>query len=185
MASAILLRTMTYLALLRGINVGGNSTVPMETLKECLMKLGFLNVRTYINSGNVLFETAPTDAGELQNIIELALLKRFDFPITVIIKNEKELRRIAKAVPSHWQNNATQKTDILFLRDTYDNPKTRTLIAHTKDVDAIIYTKGALIWNVSKDQYSKSGMRKFIGTTVYKNMTARNVNTVRKLASLV
>ncbi len=176
---------MTYLALLRGINVAGHSTVPMDTLKDCLTKLGFQNVQTYINSGNVIFETEATEQALLANTIELALLQTFNFPITVIIRSEKELKKIAKAVPSHWQNNAAQKTDILFLRPDYDSPKTRNKIATTPGVDSLIYTKGAIIWNVPKDQYNKSGMRKFIGTTVYKNMTARNVNTVRKLASLV
>lgn len=176
---------MTYLALLRGINVGGNGTVPMDALKDCLVKLGYENVRTYINSGNVLFDTAVTDQSELANTIGLALLETFDFPITVIIRSEKELKKIAKAIPSHWQNNDEQKTDVLFLLPDYDSPKTKAKIATTPGVDALIYTKGALIWNVSKDQYNKSGMRKFIGSVVYKNMTARNVNTVRKLASLV
>ena len=53
------------------------------------------------------------------------------------------------------------------------------------NVDTLIYIEGALIWNLRREHYSKSGMNTFIGTPIYKNMTARNVNTVRKLAELM
>ena len=69
--------------------------------------------------------------------------------------------------------------------EEYDKKSSLNLIEINKDVDNLIYVKGAIIWNLNKMDYSKSRMHKFIGTIVYKNMTARNVNTVRKLNELL
>jgi uncharacterized protein (DUF1697 family) len=84
-----------------------------------------------------------------------------------------------------WANDAEQKTDVLFLWDDFDDKKSLTLIKTTPKVDTLKYVAGAIVWNVKRDDYTKSGMNKFIGTLVYKNMTARNVNTVRKLGELM
>jgi uncharacterized protein (DUF1697 family) len=76
------------------------------------------------------------------------------------------------------------KTDVLFLYDVFDKKDTLGLIFQNPAVDTLKYVEGAIIWSVPRAGASKSGMKKFIGTLVYKNMTARNVNTVRKLAEM-
>lgn len=174
---------MVYVALLRGINVGGNSKVEMKKLKAVFEKLGFENVSTYINSGNVIFGTTKKE-NSLVSEIEKALKKEFGFEIRVVVRNAKNIASLCKDIPKNYQNDAKQKTDILFLWDEYDNKKSLDLIKAT-DVDNLSYADGAIVWNVEKAKLNKSGMKKFIGTTIYKNMTARNVNTVRKLAELM
>ena len=170
-----------YVALLRGINVGGNNKVEMKKLKSVFESAGFLNVATYINSGNVIFETNKT---ELDILIEKILHKNFHFPIRVVVRDAKNIQKLCAAIPSNWSNDTKQKTDILFLWDHYDNKKSITLIKAT-DVDTLVYVPGAIIWNVPRSDYRKSGMHKFIGSDVYQHMTARNVNTVRKLHELM
>lgn len=170
-----------YVALLRGINVGGNSKVEMKKLKEVFESLGFSNVSTYINSGNVIFETSKATSPQ---IIEIALKKQFGFEIKTIVRDSKNIEKICKEVPKSWQNNKEQKTDVIFLWDEFDNKKSLNLIKST-EVDNIIYIKGCLIWNIDRKNYGKSAMNKFIGTLLYKNMTARNINTVRKLDNIV
>jgi uncharacterized protein (DUF1697 family) len=170
-----------YVALLRGINVGGNNKVEMKKLKTVFESAGFQNVSTYINSGNVIFETDKT---ELETLIEKVLHKNFNFPIRVVIRDAKKIQKLCNLIPRNWTNDTEQRTDILFLWNHYDSQKSIGLIK-TTDVDTLIYVPGAIVWNLTRSNVNKSGMKKFIGSEVYKNMIARNVNTVRKLHELM
>lgn len=170
-----------YVALLRGINVGGNNKVEMPKLKKVFESLGFSNVSTYINTGNVIFET---DKKDLDTVIEKTLLKTFGFEIRTVVRDAKNIQKLCRALSPSLTNDTKQKTDILFLWDEYDSKKSIELIK-VNEVDNLKYIDGAIVWNVKREDYNKSGMNKFIGTAVYKNMTARNINTVRKLNELM
>jgi uncharacterized protein (DUF1697 family) len=170
-----------YVALLRGINVGGKSKVEMKKLKAIFETLGYENVSTYINSGNVIFTTAEKDTQKIVADIEHALAKKLGMQLRVVVRDAKNIQKLVKAIPAEWLNNAEQKTDILFLWDAYDTKKSLGLIKQCEGVDTLLYISGAIVWNIDRVYYSKSGMQKFIGTELYKHMTARNVNTVRKL----
>ena len=174
-----------YVALLRGINVGGNSKVEMARLRSVFIALGHTNVSTYINSGNVLFETDKKDVLLLTGAIEHALKKEFGFPISVLLRDEKTLRKVAAAIPPTCVNDANQKADVLFLWGAFDRKQTLALLSTNPAVDRVHYVVGSIVWSVDRKDYKKSGMQKFIGTDVYKHMTARNVNTVRKLDELL
>jgi len=174
-----------YLALLRGVNVGGKNRVEMKTLKAVFEGLGFDNVSTYINSGNVIFESNLNDADELILQIRSALKENFTFDIHLIIRSRINIIKLAKLIPKDWQNDGIQKTDVLFLCKDYDNKKSLSLIKLVSRIDNAIYISGAIVWNIKVQDWSKSGMSKFTDSELYKNMTARNVNTVRKLAELV
>lgn len=176
---------MQYVALLRGINVGGNNKVAMSDLKKVCEGLGFSDVRTYINSGNVLFSSAKKTNAALAATIERALHKAFGFEIRVLVRDAANLRALVKAIPGAWENNVEQRTDILFLWEKYDSKKTLSVIKQNPEVDRLEYHHSAIVWHLRRKDLSKSGMRDFIGTPVYKHMTARNVNTLRKLVSLL
>ena len=168
-------------ALLRGINVGGNSKVEMPRLKKLFENLGFDNVSTYINSGNVIFDSA----GKVDvDLIEKELEKEFGFSVRVVIHDSQNILDLCKKIPKDWTNDDEQKTDILFLWEKYDNKKSLELIKAT-EVDNLKYLDGAIVWNIKRKDYKKSAMNKFIGTDLYKHMTARNINTVRKLGERV
>ena len=173
-----------YVALMRGINVGGNNKVEMKKLKLIFESLGYCNVSTYINSGNVIFDTEKEE-GKLVIEIEKTLKKNFGFEIKCLIRDQENIIKINKKIPKEWKNDTEQKTDILFLWDEFQNKKTLELIATNPVVDNLLYIDGTIIWNVRRSDYTKSGMKKFIGTKVYKNMTARNVNTVLKLGEMM
>ncbi len=174
-----------YVALLRGINVGGNNKVPMSVLKELFEKNGFDNVLTYINSGNVMFGSVENNLTLLTDKIERLLKVHFEFDIKTTIRSGENIRNLIRKLPQTWQNNTEQKTDILFLWEKYNNAKSLQLIKTNPAVDNLIYIDGAIVWNILRKNYSKSSMHKFIGSELYKNMTARNINTVRKLATLI
>jgi uncharacterized protein (DUF1697 family) len=172
-----------YVALLRGINVGGNNKIEMKKLKTVFETLGFTDVSTYINSGNVIFSTDKKE--DLPEEIENALKKNFGFVVPVVIRDAKNIAKVCKAIPQEWTNDTDTKTDVLFLWDEHDSKKTIDLITKNPEVDTLLYVSGAIAWSVKRINYTKSGRKKFIGTKVYKGMTARNVNTVRKLNQLL
>lgn len=176
---------MKYVALLRGINVGGNNKVPMERLRKCFEKAGFKNVSTYINSGNVIFETNLKSTESIAAKIERIIVNDFGFPVRVVVRSANNIKKVASAIPKSWQNDSEQKSDVLFLWDNYANKKSLSLIETKAGIDNVSYIDGTILWNVDRKQYGKSGMNKFVGTELYKNMTARNVNTVRKLSEMV
>ncbi len=96
---------MKYIALLRGINVGGNSLIKMSELKKCFENIGLDDVRTYINSGNVIFTSSMTNKLKLANKIESEIEKTFLFPVRVVVIDEKSYRKIIKSVPKGWKYN--------------------------------------------------------------------------------
>lgn len=84
----------SYIALLRGINIGPHKRIKMEALQRALQELGFEDIRTYIQSGNVVFKTASTDTTRLANKIEKKLLSAFGFPVPVIVRTSAELHQV-------------------------------------------------------------------------------------------
>src|SRR5438552_3642612 len=104
----------TYVALLRGINVGGNSLVSMAELKTCFEKMGFESVRTYINSGNVVFRAAKTDAQKLEILIAKQLHKQFLLPIVVVVHSLPEMHELVAGIPASWQKPDGQKLNVIF-----------------------------------------------------------------------
>jgi uncharacterized protein (DUF1697 family) len=170
---------MKYIALLRGINVGGNHRVEMKQLKAIFESLGYTAVFTYINSGNIVFESNKKPE---QKKVELALKKEFGFDIPLLIKTEKEMARIAAAIPDKWKNDTSQRTDVAYLFPEIDKKTIIKEMPLKAEFAEIIYSKGAIIWNILRKNYNKSHLNKIIGSKIYQLMTVRNANTARYLA---
>lgn len=138
----------TYVALLRGINVGGNSKVDMKQLKVSFEKMGHFNVRTLINSGNVIFDSERTDIAQLNQEIMMNLTLIFGFQIPTVLRDKETLKMICENFPMTWENNEEQKTDILFLGEQVDHEDVIKRIIHNPDVDTLIYFKRSIGWNI-------------------------------------
>jgi uncharacterized protein (DUF1697 family) len=179
------IKSMIYIALFRGINVGGNNKVEMKKLKSLLERTGFENVVTYINSGNVIFKKSGggSDA-ELARIIEQAVKDEFQLDLKIVVINSNHLDAICREIPADWVKNDEMRTDVLFLWEKYDYPGVLDIIKY-KEVDNVKYVPGALVWNVREKDYTKSNMVKLVGTDLYRHITIRNVNTVRRLHEMV
>lgn len=176
---------MVYVALLRGINVGGNARVEMSRLKALFEdSLGFTDVKTYINSGNVIFSSSQKDQKKLCQQVEKAIEGEFGFAVPVVIKSADQLKIIAGAIPADAQNNSDMKCDVLFLWDEVDSPQTLKDLEVREGIDQVKYTPGAIIWCVKRDDINKSKLLKIVGTPFYKKVTIRNCNTTRKLNEL-
>lgn len=179
------IKSMIYIALFRGINVGGNNKVEMKKLKSLLERTGFENVVTYINSGNVIFKKSGGGSeAELARIIEQAVKDEFQLDLKIVVINSNHLDAICREIPADWVKNDEMRTDVLFLWEKYDYPGVLDIIKY-KEVDNVKYVQGALVWNVSEKDYTKSNMVKLVGTDLYRHITIRNVNTVRKLHEMV
>jgi len=172
---------MKYIALLRGINVGGNRKVEMKRLKKLFESLGYSSVITYLNSGNAIFDS-DTKQDTLQKEIPKELKKEFGFEIQTLVKNEKEVKKIADAIPKNWKNDSEQKSDVAYLFPEIDSKKTIDEFPIKKEFIDMRHVKGAIIWNVMKKDYNKSHLNKIISLKQYQLMTVRNVNTARHLA---
>lgn len=175
---------MIYVALLRGINVGGNNKVEMKKLKTTFELLGFTNVVTYINSGNIVFKCVSEELEIITDKIEKAIKKDFGLDIKVLLRSFDDIETVCKKLPDNWVKNDVMRTDVMFLWEEFDNPKVMEYLK-INPVDNVKYIPGAVLWNVEGKNYSKSGMVKLVGTELYRNMTIRNVNTVRKLHQIM
>jgi uncharacterized protein (DUF1697 family) len=171
---------MKYIALLRGINVGGNHIVKMDALKRLFESIGCFNVSTYINSGNVLFET-KLKKKEISKRLEIIFKENFDFDIPLLVKTSREMKLISDSIPSEWKNDNVEKTDIAYLFAEIDNAEIIDKLPIKREFLDIRYVKGAIFWNVKRKNYNKSNLNKIITSKYYKFMTVRNVNTVRGL----
>jgi uncharacterized protein (DUF1697 family) len=94
----------TYIALLRGINVGGHKIIKMDALREAFVGLGFSEVATYVQSGNVVFKAAAKISGDLAKKIEEMLLRRFNMTVPVIVRNAEEIALVLKNNPFLKEN---------------------------------------------------------------------------------
>jgi len=175
---------MRYVALLRGINVGGNAKIEMSRLRQVFETLGSTNVITYINSGNVLFDD-NRGRNDLPHIIEQAIQEEFALNVPVLVRTADEIQALAALIPADWSNDTVQRTDVLFLWDTIDNDEILAKVKINQDIERLIYTPGALIWNIGREHVRRGAAIKLIKTDVYKQMTIRNSTTVRKLANLL
>jgi len=176
---------MIYVALLRGINVGGNNKIDMKQLKATFERIGMSKVVTYINTGNIIFENNGLSQHELVDIIERGIAEDFQLNIKVVIRSIKQYGEMMKAIPDDWRNDTSMKSDIMFLWEDVDNEKVLEQLKVKAGIDTIYYVPGAVLWSVAREHVTKSGMTGIIGTAVYKKMTIRNVNTTRKIYELM
>lgn len=176
---------MRYVALLRGVNVGGKSMLDMATLRSVFEQAGMGQVRTYINSGNVVFSTEETDREALSDALERAIGERFGFPVSVLVKDVDEMRSIVAALPDDWVNDESAKCDVFFLWDDVDDPSIIDRLDHDPAVDDLRYTPGAVLRRVERKDAARSRLTRMVGTPLYQRMTTRNCNTARKLLALM
>ncbi|HEV2141613.1 MAG TPA: DUF1697 domain-containing protein [Candidatus Dormibacteraeota bacterium] len=175
---------MIYVAFLRGVNVGGNSIVSMAAIKEALVALGLSDVRTYINSGNVIFSTRASDARQLTARIEKALEQHTGMAIKVLVMDHKSLKKMVGAIPPSWVDDKTMRTYVLLLWKELDDRSILDRLPIKAGVDELRYTPGAVVWRVDRENVGRSQMNRIVGTPVYKKITIRSANTMRKLNEL-
>ncbi|MEH6991168.1 DUF1697 domain-containing protein [Neobacillus drentensis] len=176
---------MVYIALLRGINVGGRNKIDMKLLKQTFERVGMNDVVTYINTGNIIFSYSGLSKSELSRILEEAIHHDFGLQIKVVIRSVEDVREIINAIPDTWKNDKEMTSDVSFLWDEIDDESVFENLIITPNIDTVKYVPGAILWSVDKKNVTKSGKSKIVGSMIYKQVTVRNVNTARKIYELM
>lgn len=179
---------MKYVALVRGVNVGGRHRVPQKEFQAVLERLGYRDVVIYLNSGNaVLSSDEMPDASRVQAALEA----HFGFSIPTLILSGEKIQAIAASIPEEWANDAPrpdksgQKSDVVYLFDDVNHAGVLDKLGYRPEVETMLYVDGAILAHVLRANQSKSSLSKIVGTPLYKQVTVRSVTTARKLANLV
>ena len=176
-----------YIALLRGINISGKNKIAMSELKKCFIELGFSDVTTYLNSGNVIFSSVVDDKNMLSNKIKSMIKDRFDLDIPVFIVLQEELKELLNNAPDWWGDDNKEIYDNLIfimpplsVEEIYNeigNPKAEYEKAHNYE--------NVIFWSFSRKNYQKTNWwSKTASSNISDKITIRTANTVRKIVGM-
>jgi len=174
-----------FVALLRGVNVGGNNMISMSSLKQSFEELGFTDVSTYINSGNIIFKSKEADARKLESKIEKMLLKEYQLDSRVVLRSLSEMEKIVESLPENWTPDRDWRYNVIFLRHTIDSKDILRELELKQDIEEVVYCPGALFWSAQISELTRTNMLKLSSRKMYLDMTFRNQNTTRKLYELM
>lgn len=185
---------MEYVALLRGINVGGKNKVIMSELREQIAAEGFTNVRTYINSGNLLFEAdAEVGAGpktpyeDVAQTVEDLLARRYDFPIRLALLTAQDYVAELRNLPDWWHGEVSRR-DALFYTRGLDRDHVRERIeAMELGDEAVHFGQHAVFWaKFDEKTFLKTAYHKrLLREDFYRQVTIRSGSTVGKIAAML
>ena len=175
---------MRYVALPRGINVTGSNMIKMAELKAAFESLGFTNVVTYINSGNVAFDSRKSPAATLVKKIAPIVEKLAGKPISVMVRSQDDIKKILAADPFAGMYEIPQHMHVLFMDGPMSADKVKTLQAQQTDREKFI-VRGNEIYALLLDGVAESMLGSgFIEKKLKTTYTGRNWRTVEKLAAL-
>ncbi len=177
---------MRFLALLRGINVGGNNIIPMSKLKASFEALGFSDVATFIQSGNVLFTAPSSSLTTLEKKIESALSRNFSYTASVVLISKANLEAVVRDAPKGFGSKPdAYRYDVLFLKAPLTGKKAIADVPAKEGVDTVHAGKNVLYFSRLVAKITQTKLTKIVGTPIYKQMTIRNWNTTSKLAKMM
>ena len=173
-----------YVALLRGINVGGKNLVKMADLRGAFETLGFAEVRTFIASGNVLFRAPRQPRAELAARVEPELTARFGVDLKIVLLTAAQLKVIVEGAPRGFGGEA-YRSDVIFIRRPLTVRKAFGALEMREGVDRAWAGRGVVYFSRLAARATSSRMGKVVATPEYKNMTIRSWSTTTKLLDLV
>ncbi len=176
---------MKYVALLRGVNVGGKNKVSMPELRQCFEDIGFGNVVTHINSGNVIFDFRKLAKEKLVIKCEDAIEKQFGFHVICSVITATELQDALKNAPPWWGESPDTKHDAFFAIA----PATAKSIMdevgqHNSEYEKVTSWGPIIFWSAPLKTFGRTKYGKIAGTKAYRSVTIRNSNSTRKLVAL-
>jgi uncharacterized protein (DUF1697 family) len=168
-----------YVAFLRAINVGGNTLIRMADLKEMFEAAGLENVQTYIQSGNVIFESSTADVASLEKQLERGLEKSTGKRIPLFVRTMREVRAIAGKSP--FTADGEQIVHVVFLAQKPDKKQQQALLALKSEADDFV-VKGREVFNLRRDREKSIFSNNFIEKMLKMPATTRNLTTIIKIA---
>lgn len=176
-----------YIALLRGINISGKNKISMSELKSNLEELGYQDVHTYLNSGNVTFSVDENDEITLANSIKDMIQQRFELVVPVLVILQEKLKDILSKAPDWWGTSN---------KDTYDNlifvmpSATAEIVAErigepTKELEQICICDNTIFWSFDRKKYAKANWwKKTASVGIGEMITIRTANTLKKIVTM-
>jgi uncharacterized protein (DUF1697 family) len=172
----------TYLALLRGINVGGKNRIKMADLRASFEKHGFTNVSTYIASGNVVFRAPRRSQRELGEEVEEMVSKEFGYEARAMVISEAALRKVVEDAPLGFGKMPDKfHSDAIFLIPPLTAAKAMKDLSVRKGVDEARPGRGVVYYSRLSAERTKSQLGKVSQTPTYSEITIRSWNTTLKL----
>ena len=171
-----------YIAFLRGINVGGQNKIAMSELKAAFEKQGFQKVTTYINSGNIVFESELSES-EVKTVCEALIEKTFSLKIVVCIITTAELADALAHAPKWWNKTADAKNNAVFVIPPVTAAEICAEINDTKpEYEKISFYGKVIFWTAPLASFSKTRLTKIVHKKEHSGITVRNANTTLKLS---
>lgn len=179
------MQTRRYVALLRGINVGGRNSVAMADLRQAFEADGYTAVSTYIRSGNVLFGSdGPPEA--LEDAVEAMLELRLGIPIVVVVRSRDQLRNVVEGAPEGFGGEPEKyHSDAIFLKPPLTSQQAMRVVNLREGVDQAWPSGGLLYFARLSERRTQSRMSSIVGTPEYRLMTIRNWATTTNLLALL
>lgn len=170
--------TTKYIAFLRAINVGGNRVVKMEALRGIFESLGFTDVATHIQSGNVSFESSEADTSALEKRIESHLAQSLGFEVETFLRTMREVAAIVEKCPFEEKDGETVFIPLLHVPP---EPKARqALLALSTETDSFAVQGRQAYW-LRRDRDKSPFSNNLIEKTLGKSVTTRNLTTMKKI----
>lgn len=173
-----------YIALLRGINVGGKNKVPMSLLKTAFEDAGLMEVSTYINSGNVIF-SYENHAATLQQLCWQAIMDKFQLDIPVAVISAKDYSDALNHAPLWWDKDSESKHIAIFVISPTNTESIMREVGIKPEYEQLAYYGQVIFWSAPLKTYSRTKWSKVIATPAYSNITIRNANTTKTLFQLI
>lgn len=171
----------SYVALLRGINVGGRNSIRMPDLVACFAEAGYDEVSTHLQSGNVLFGADRKKGAKLEAQVEAMLEKRFGMPLLVVVRSRDELAQTIDAAPSD-HGSPKVRSDVFFLKHPLTAEQALAEMPELREgVDSVAPGPGAIYFSRVAAQATKTRIQKFMAMPVFQKVTVRTWGTTVRL----
>ena len=175
-----------YVALLRGVNVGGKNIISMPLLKIAFEEAGFMNVRTYINSGNILFASNEDNIATLQQICKQIIINRFQINTPVVVLSAQELLDAVDNAPEWWGRDNESKHNAIFIIAPAMAKDIIAQVGETKpEYENVAHYGRVIFWSAPQQTFSRTRWSKIVSTDIYGSITIRNANTTKKLVQII
>lgn len=176
-----------YIALLRGINISGKNKIAMSELKPGFMKLGFDDVLTHLNSGNVVFSIDKNDEIVLADKIKSMIQEQFSLDIPVFVILQEKLQDIICNAPDWWgTDNKGIYDNLIFVMPNFTAENIAEKIGEpTKELEQVYIYNNVIFWSFDKTKYAKANWwKKTASTGIGEAITIRTANTLRKIVKM-
>jgi uncharacterized protein (DUF1697 family) len=175
-----------YVALLRGINVGGKNPIGMADLRRSFDEMGFSSVATYIQSGNVVFASKSTNKAALGKTIATGLSASFGYAPPVVLLSAAEFEKVVTQAPRGFGSKANQyRYDVLFVRPPLAAAEVLQQLSLKAGVDTAHAGDYALYFRRLASRATQSHLPRLVQNPVYQELTIRNWNTTTKLLEML